>query len=98
MGATLNYLNNASSTTAMSTMFCTFLKTLYLVGPAVDCSAGSSAAVDLNLEVMCRDYGNNIANQVAQRLVMSPHSKGGQSQYVETPLLQGSSVFDALLK
>ena len=68
-----------------------------LGGPAVGCSAGSSAAVDLGLEVIRRDYGNNIANQVARRLVMSSHRKGGQSQYVETPLLRSSSVFDAAL-
>jgi len=70
---------------------------LYIFENNVGCSAGSAAAIDLGLEVIRRDYGSNIANQVARRLVMAPHRKGGQSQYVETPLPERSTVFDAAL-
>ena len=71
---------------------------LYIFKHNVGCSAGSAAAIDLGLEVIRCDYGSNIANQVARRLVMAPHRKGGQSQYVETPLLDSSSVFDEALR
>ncbi|MBL4673101.1 MAG: helix-turn-helix domain-containing protein [Arenicella sp.] len=71
---------------------------LYIFEHNIGCSAGSAAAIDLGLEVIRRDYGSNIAKQVARRLVMAPHRKGGQSQYVETPLLESSSVFDAALR
>jgi AraC family transcriptional activator FtrA len=70
---------------------------LYIFEHNVGCSAGSAAAIDLGLEVIRCDFGSNIANQVARRLVMAPHRKGGQSQYVETPLLERSTVFDAAL-
>jgi AraC family transcriptional activator FtrA len=45
-------------------------------------SAGSAAGIDLCLHLVRRDYGAEIANQVARRLVVAPHREGGQSQYV----------------
>jgi AraC family transcriptional activator FtrA len=70
---------------------------LYVFEQNIGCSAGSAAAIDLGIEVIRRDFGSNIASQVARRLVMAPHRKGGQSQYVETPLLQSSTEFAAAL-
>ena len=67
---------------------------LYIFEQNIGTSAGSAAAIDLGLEVIRRDYSNNIANQVAKRLVMSPHRKGGQSQFVATPLAKRQGVFD----
>ena len=49
-------------------------------------SAGSAAGIDLCLHVVRRDYGAEIANQVARRLVVSPQREGGQSQYVPLPV------------
>jgi AraC family transcriptional activator FtrA len=45
-------------------------------------SAGSAAGIDLCLHVVRQDYGAEVANQVARRLVMPPQREGGQSQYV----------------
>lgn len=45
-------------------------------------SAGSAAGIDLCLHVVRQDYGADIANQVARRLVMAPQRDGGQAQYV----------------
>ena len=67
---------------------------LYVLGKSIGSSAGSAAAIDLGLAVIRDDYGSDIANQVARRLVISPHRKGGQSQYVETPLPSESSIFN----
>jgi AraC family transcriptional regulator, transcriptional activator FtrA len=49
-------------------------------------SAGSAAGIDLCLHLVRRDYGAEVANQVARRLVVPPQREGGQSQYVPVPL------------
>jgi AraC family transcriptional regulator, transcriptional activator FtrA len=70
---------------------------LYVYDGRIGCSAGSAAALDLGIEVIRRDFGYQIANQVARRLVMSAHRKGGQSQFVETPLLERANQFSQTL-
>ncbi|PVZ70611.1 helix-turn-helix domain-containing protein [Pelagibaculum spongiae] len=70
---------------------------LYLFDGKLGCSAGSAAALDLGIEVIRQDYGYQIANQVARRLVMSAHRAGGQSQFVQTPLLAVPNQFAATL-
>lgn len=59
---------------------------LYTSQTNVYCSAGSASALDLSLEIVRQDFGHLIANQVARRLVVSPHRSGGQAQFVETPV------------
>ena len=49
-------------------------------------SAGSAAGIDLCLHVVRQDFGAEIANRVARRLVMPPHREGGQAQYVQSPM------------
>ena len=49
-------------------------------------SAGSAAGIDLCLHLVRLDYGAEIANQVARRLVMPPHRDGGQAQYIDRPV------------
>jgi len=49
-------------------------------------SAGSAAGLDLSLHVVRRDFGPEVANQVARRLVLPAHRNGGQAQYVERPV------------
>src|SRR5215469_10647826 len=49
-------------------------------------SAGSAAGIDLCLHIVRLDYGAEIANEVARRLVMPPHREGGQAQYVRDPI------------
>jgi AraC family transcriptional regulator, transcriptional activator FtrA len=55
---------------------------LYVDEGSILTSAGSAAGIDLCLHVVRRDFGAEIANQVARRLVMPPHRDGGQAQYV----------------
>src|SRR6476620_2190492 len=59
---------------------------LYVDEGSILTSAGSAAGIDLCLHVVRRDYGAEIANQVARRLVVSPHRDGGQSQYIPAPV------------
>jgi len=49
-------------------------------------SAGSAAGIDLCLHIVRRDYGAEVANEIARRLVMPPHREGGQAQYVRDPI------------
>lgn len=59
---------------------------LYVDEGQVLTSAGSAAGLDLSLHVVRRDYGPEIANRVARRLVVPAHRNGGQLQYVERPV------------
>ncbi|WP_280171614.1 transcriptional regulator FtrA [Agrobacterium pusense] len=49
-------------------------------------SAGSSAGIDLCLHIVRADFGAELANSVARRLVMYSHRQGGQSQFIERPV------------
>jgi len=49
-------------------------------------SAGSAAGLDLGVEIVRMDYGPEIANRVAKRLVVSAHREGGQSQFIDRPV------------
>jgi AraC family transcriptional activator FtrA len=70
---------------------------LYTYDGHMGCSAGSSAAIDLGLEMIRRDFGYRIANRVARRLVLSAHRKGGQTQYAEAPVQSRQSPFVAAI-
>jgi AraC family transcriptional regulator, transcriptional activator FtrA len=59
---------------------------LYVDEGSILTSAGSAAGIDLCLHLVRRDYGADIANRVARRLVMPPHRDGGQAQYVQDPV------------
>jgi AraC family transcriptional regulator, transcriptional activator FtrA len=59
---------------------------LYVDGGRVLTSAGCAAGLDLCLHIVRSDHGVQIANDVARRLVVSPHRAGGQAQYIETPV------------
>ncbi len=54
-------------------------------GPLIT-SAGSAAGIDAALHLVRRDYGAEIANKVACRLVMAPHRDGGQAQFAMAPI------------
>jgi AraC family transcriptional regulator, transcriptional activator FtrA len=59
---------------------------LYVDDGDILTSAGSAAGIDLCLHIVRKDFGSRIANQVARRLVMSPHWEGGQAQFVSRPV------------
>lgn len=61
-------------------------------------SAGSAAGLDLMLELVRQDYGNDKANSVARRLVLPAHRTGDQAQFLErpVPLRQGAEIAPVL--
>lgn len=70
---------------------------LYCLEDRIGTSAGSAAGLDLGLEIIRRNFGHRIANQIARRLVMSAQRAGGQSQFVESPVAKNPSKFTATL-
>lgn len=65
---------------------------LYVESGRVFTAAGSAAGIDLGLHIVRQDYGSDIANKVARRMVVPPHREGGQAQYVAAamPPVEGS--------
>lgn len=59
---------------------------LYVDDGRILTSAGTAAGIDLCLHVVRLDYGAEIANMVARRMVVPPHRDGGQAQYVDAPV------------
>jgi AraC family transcriptional regulator, transcriptional activator FtrA len=45
-------------------------------------SAGSAAGLDMCLELVRRDLGAAVANELARRIVVPPHRDGGQAQFI----------------
>jgi AraC family transcriptional regulator, transcriptional activator FtrA len=59
---------------------------LYVDEGQIITSAGSAAGLDMLLHLVRRDHGAQVANLVAQRLVIPPHRVGDQAQFVARPL------------
>jgi len=59
---------------------------LYVEDARIVTSAGSAAGLDMLLHLVRGDFGVDIANRVARRLVLPLHRDGGQAQLVERPL------------
>jgi AraC family transcriptional activator FtrA len=59
---------------------------LYVDEGRILTSAGSAAGIDLCLHIVRQDFGAEIANQVARRLVVPPHREGNQAQFIREPI------------
>ena len=72
---------------------------LYVGGHDVLTSAGSAAGIDLCLHVVRTDFGLEVANNVARRLVLQPHRDGSQTQQHLRPVARSreSQRFGLLL-
>ncbi len=62
---------------------------LYVDNGSLLTSAGSAAGIDLGLHLIRRDYGSDIANEVARRMVVPAHRDGGQAQFIPQPVAIG---------
>lgn len=65
---------------------------LYVDDGNIITSAGTAAAIDCCLHILRLRYGTKIANQVARRMVVSPHRQGGQAQYIQQPVRDISTI------
>ena len=59
---------------------------LYIDHEDVLTSAGAAASLDCCLHLLRSLYGAEAASFVARRLVVPPHRRGGQAQYIDRPL------------
>jgi len=59
---------------------------LYVDEGDVLTSAGTAAGIDLCLHVVRHDFGADVANALARRMVVPPHRDGGQAQFVDRPV------------
>lgn len=59
---------------------------LYIDDGKVLTSAGTAAGIDCCLHLLRQEYGSEVANIVARRLVTPPHRQGGQAQFIDQPL------------
>jgi AraC family transcriptional activator FtrA len=59
---------------------------LYSEDGALLTAAGSAAGIDLCLHIVRQDFGAEVANTVARRLVLPAHREGGQAQFVARPV------------
>jgi len=59
---------------------------LYVDEGSLLTSAGSASGLDLCLHLVRRDFGAEVGNQVARRLIIPPHREGGQAQFLERPM------------
>ena len=69
---------------------------LYVDEGDVMTSAGTAAGIDLLLHVVRLDYGAEVANIVARRMVVPPHRDGGQAQFVTETMGTGDEMGDDL--
>ncbi|MFK8024851.1 MAG: GlxA family transcriptional regulator [Ilumatobacter sp.] len=65
---------------------------LYCGGDRLFTAAGTSSAIDLCLHLVRSDWGADVANTIARRMVVPPHRDGGQAQYVELPVPESDDV------
>ena len=63
---------------------------LYIVESNIITSAGSAAAIDCCLHIVKTYYGVKVANKIARIMVSSPERDGGQTQYIESPTINGA--------
>jgi len=60
-------------------------------------SAGTAAGIDAALYIVRTELGAAAANVIARRMVIPPQRDGGQSQYIESPVLESKSDSFALV-
>ena len=59
---------------------------LYVDEGLIITSAGTAAGIDCCLHYVRKSLGAELANLIARRLVMAPHRRGGQAQFIELPV------------
>ncbi|MFA6922489.1 MAG: helix-turn-helix domain-containing protein [Gallionella sp.] len=59
---------------------------LYVDEGDIVTAAGCAAAIDCCLHLLRTQYGAQVANHVARRMVVPPFRQGGQAQFIEQPV------------
>jgi len=72
-------------------------RVLYVDDGDIMSSAGRAAGLDLCIHIVRKDFGAEIANDVARRLVVPAHREGGQAQFIPSPVLAEGDPLAGLL-
>jgi transcriptional regulator GlxA family with amidase domain len=59
---------------------------IYVVDGPIATSAGASAAIDLCLHLIRREFGADVATRKAREMVVPAHRSGGQAQFARSPV------------
>jgi transcriptional regulator GlxA family with amidase domain len=59
---------------------------LYVDSGNIVTSAGTGAGLDCCLYLVRQQYGSEVANKVARRMVIPPYRNGGQAQFIDRPV------------
>lgn len=60
---------------------------LFVEDRGVVTSAGTASGIDAALHIVRKELGASAANVIARRMVIPPQRDGGQSQYIEAPIV-----------
>lgn len=60
---------------------------LFVEDRGVVTSAGTASGIDAALHIVRKELGASAANIIARRMVIPPQRDGGQSQYIEAPIV-----------
>jgi AraC family transcriptional activator FtrA len=69
---------------------------LYVDDGEILSSAGRASGLDLCVHIVRRDFGPEVANDVARRLVIPAHREGGQAQFIPNPVWTDSKPLGEL--
>ena len=61
---------------------------LFVEDRGVVTSAGTASGIDAALHIVRKELGASAANIIARRMVVPPQRDGGQSQYIESPIVE----------
>ncbi len=61
---------------------------LFVEDRGVVTSAGTASGIDAALHIVRKELGATAANIIARRMVVPPQRDGGQSQYIESPIVE----------
>lgn len=64
---------------------------LFVEDRGVVTSAGTASGIDAALHIVRKELGASAANVIARRMVVPPQRDGGQSQYIEAPIVACTS-------
>ncbi|MDR5700392.1 GlxA family transcriptional regulator [Agromyces aerolatus] len=64
---------------------------LFVQDGKVVTGAGTAAGIDAALHVVRTELGQSAANIIARRMVVPPQRDGGQSQFIQTPVVEARS-------
>lgn len=65
---------------------------LYIDDGQILTSAGVAAGIDLCLHIVRTDHGAEDATRIARRMVVAAHRDGGQAQFIDRPVPEGSQT------